>query len=231
MYIIGVTGEIASGKSTVCNLLKSHGAELINADLLGHESYAPHTECFQQLVQRFGSRIVGENGSIDRSVLGPIVFSDPRCMKDLSIVWPAIRKLIIKRLEQLRKERVDVIVVEAAVLLEAGWDDLMQEIWVVDIDRRISTARLMKRNNLTLEDARKRLEAQMDPAERRKRAHRVLSNSGDEQMLAAEVTEAFNDVLNTVRHEGQRESLKLVSGLCIAAVAWFVYWKFMAARK
>ena len=120
MYVVGVTGEIASGKSTVCSLLKSHGAELINADLLGHESYAPDTECFHQLVRRFGSRIVGQNGSIDRSVLGPIVFSDPKCMKDLNaIVWPAIRKLIIKKLDQLRREHVDVVVIEAAVLLEA----------------------------------------------------------------------------------------------------------------
>jgi len=208
VVVVGLTGGIASGKSTVCELLKSEaGAVVLNADLFGHEAYKPGTECLEKLVEHFGSRILNEeDGSVDRTKLGPIVFSDPAQLQALNaIVWPAIKQLlkdaIAEAVDEFDKgnagERgfTPVIVVEAAVLLEASWEDLVDEIWVVTCPPAVAKERLMARNNLTAEQAMTRISSQMSNEERGEAAHVVISNSTDEAGLKVGVLdqiEAFN---------------------------------------
>ncbi|HEY8490008.1 MAG TPA: dephospho-CoA kinase, partial [Dehalococcoidia bacterium] len=130
MITIGLTGGIASGKSTISRMLADRGAVIIDADRLGHEAYRPGTPAYRRVVEAFGPEIVGPNGEIDRAKLGARVFGNPEQMKRLTdIVWPAIRELARERIEAERRRGTRVVVLEAAVLVEAGWFDLVDEVW------------------------------------------------------------------------------------------------------
>lgn len=194
--VIGLTGGIASGKSTACSIVESEArAVVLNADLLGHEAYKPGTACLERLVAHFGERLLGADGAVDRKVLGGIVFADPAEMQALNgIVWPAIRELLQARVAEVASgaPREDglphVIVVEAAVLLEAGWQDLADEVWVVTAERELAKARLMSRNQLDASAADARIDAQMSNEARRAAAHVEVANDGDEAALRLAVT-------------------------------------------
>lgn len=175
--VIGVTGGICSGKSSVAKILRDKGYPVVDADQLGHRTYVTGTECFHKLVQNFGDQIVGEDGAINRRVLGGIVFSDKAKMEELNgIVWPEIRKLIIEELDRLRAEGHSFVVLEAAVMIEAKWYDLVDEVWVVYVDEAIAIDRLMKRNNLSEEQARQRISSQLGTEERLKYASKSIRN-------------------------------------------------------
>jgi dephospho-CoA kinase len=133
VLLIGLTGGICSGKSTISTYFSSLGAALLDADKLGHEAYQKDTACYLRLIEHFGTRILSNDGSIDRKVLGGVVFGDKREMEILqSIVWPEIRKLITEKVKEIRTDNPDsIIVVEAAILLEAKWQDLFESIIVV----------------------------------------------------------------------------------------------------
>ena len=151
-----------------------------------------------QLVEHFGERIVdGESGEVNRKALGPIVFADPAELQALNaIVWPAIREMLRKELASLAAAaETRVAVVEAAVLLEAGWDDLMDEVWAVVIPPDTARDRLMARNGLSAEDAEKRISAQMSNEEREAKAKVVLRNDADEPALR----EAARSALGALR--------------------------------
>jgi dephospho-CoA kinase len=136
MKVIGLSGGICSGKSSITQMCQEFGGHVINADLLGHQAYAPGTDCFRDLVNQFGEEIVSSDGSINRRALGGIVFSDESKLKQLNeIVWPRIRSLIEIELNQLRERGVEIVVLEAAILIEAGWQDIVDEIWVIETDR------------------------------------------------------------------------------------------------
>ena len=129
MLSIGLTGGIGTGKSLVSNILNDLGATVVNADLLGHEAYLPGTLGFDMVVDAFGDHIVGEDGTVDRRKLGPIVFSSPQNMSKLNaIMHPLIRDMIQANLEEYSSNGTDVVVVEAAVLIEASWQDLFDEV-------------------------------------------------------------------------------------------------------
>ena len=147
MLSIGLTGGIGTGKSLVSNILNDIGATVVNADLLGHEAYLPGTVGFDMVVDAFGDQIVGEDGTVDRKKLGPIVFSSPQNMSKLNaIMHPLIRDMIQGQLEEYSSNGTDVVVVEAAVLIEAGWQDLFDEVWVVTSDKETVIERLKDRN-------------------------------------------------------------------------------------
>mmetsp|Transcript_22288 Transcript_22288/g.37285 ORF Transcript_22288/g.37285 Transcript_22288/m.37285 type:complete len:204 (-) Transcript_22288:133-744(-) len=178
MLVIGVTGGICSGKSTVVSTTESIGAKIIDADKLGHQTYVPGTICYENLVKEFGSSIVSENGEINRRALGSLVFSDPSKMLALnSIVWPEIRVLIENRLQELEGEGAEVVVLEAAVMIEAGWQDLVTTLWVVGVDREVARDRLMKRNSLSEVEALKRIDSQISNEERCGKANLVIENN------------------------------------------------------
>ena len=177
MRSIGLTGGIASGKSTVVQQLDALGAATIDADILGHQTYEPGTETFRQVVETFGEDLVAGDGTIDRSKLGPKVFGHPDGMKRLTdIVWPGIRALAEAELARLDAEGTAVAVLEAAVMIEAGWQDLVDEVWVVAVSRDTARARLMARNNFSAEEADKRISSQITNDERLQHADVVISN-------------------------------------------------------
>lgn len=187
MIVVGLTGGIASGKSTATRQLAKRGARTIDADLLGHQAYAPGNPAHAAVVAAFGDGVVAEDGSIDRAALGAIVFADPARRTELTdIVWPEIRRLAEVEIEQIRREDAGaVVILEAAVLLEAGWEDLVDEVWVVRVEPDVAAERLMARNGFDREAAESRIRAQLDNAERTRRADRVVDNSADEADLLA----------------------------------------------
>ncbi len=184
MRVIGLTGGIGTGKSQVALILEELGAVVVNADLLGHQAYLPKTEAWQQIVDAFGPEVVGPEGEIDRKRLGGIVFSDPRAKARLdAIAWPQIAKLAQQQLETLRKEETDTIILEAAVLVEAGWDFLVDEVWVTHAPRDLVRQRLKLRDGLTMEEIDRRIEAQIPFEERLKEGYVPIENASTLEAL------------------------------------------------
>ncbi|KRX72470.1 Bifunctional coenzyme A synthase [Trichinella sp. T6] len=174
-FIIGLTGGIASGKSKIAEYLNHWGACIIDCDKIGHQSYSPNTAVYEKLVNTFGKRIVNQcTGEIDRGCLGKIVFSNPAALKELNeIVWPEILSLVKFHLDSM-KERKKIVVIEAAVLIQAGWQNFVDEVWASFIPVDEAVKRLVERNKLTEEDARRRLNAQLSNDEIIKNSHVVF---------------------------------------------------------
>ncbi|MCE2392367.1 MAG: dephospho-CoA kinase [Proteobacteria bacterium] len=180
MLVIGLTGGIASGKSTAARFLSERGASVIDADRLGHRVYEPGSPGFAAVVREFGDDVVGTDGAIDRGALGGKVFGRPERLRRLTdIVWPEIRALAQREIAELaERDPEGVAVLEAAVLLEAGWEDLADEIWVVLVETETAIARLADRNSLTREQALARIESQLGNDEHRELADVAIENSG-----------------------------------------------------
>lgn len=197
MRVIGLTGGIASGKSLVSEQLAKRGAIIIDADKVGHRSYLKGTDTFDQVVAAFGEDVVGDDGEIDRKVLGGQVFGDPEARRKLeSIVWPAIRTMIHEQLDNLRKEGKDVAVVEAAVLIEADWVPLVDEVWLVTTSPETARQRLFERNGLSAADAEARIRAQLTNEKRREYADVEIENVGTLEELEAAVENAWSKLKN-----------------------------------
>ena len=180
MLVIGLTGGIGTGKSEAAKYMVSLGAVLIDADVVGHEAYKPHAEAWRRVVEAFGEGILQASGEIDRRSLGAIVFSDPEQLKKLNgIMHPLMAQMVQERIDALGAEGAEVVVVEAALLYEAGWDSLVQEVWVTDSSEEAVISRLSQRNGMSEEEARRRLASQMSRSERLSRADIVIDNSGD----------------------------------------------------
>ena len=180
MLVIGLTGGIGTGKSEVTRLLESLGAASINADQVGHEAYTPNSETWRAVVDAFGEDILQESGEIDRRKLGGIVFSDPNELARLNgIMHPRMARMVSRKIDALRQDGADVVVVEAAVLFEAGWETLVDEVWSTDSPTEAIVERLQAARGLPPEEARKRIESQMGREERLGRSDVVVDNSGD----------------------------------------------------
>ena len=193
MRVIGLTGGIASGKSLVTEQFAERGATVIDADKVGHASYLKGSETFRELVQAFGEEIVGADGEIDRKALGGKVFGDPAARRRLErIVWPAMRAMMEAQLETLRSEGAGIVVIEAAVLIEADWLPLVDEVWVVSASPATVRMRLLERNGLNEEQADARLRAQLPNNIRRSRADVVIENEGTLEELTAAVDAAWS---------------------------------------
>jgi len=157
-YVIGLTGGIASGKSGVSNWLKELGALIIDADLIGHGIYKKGKPCHKLLVDKFGEGILADDGEIDRKKLGAIVFRDRNQLEKLNnTVWPEMLKDI---LEIVKNASEEVIVIDAAILLQAEWQNYCHEIWTTLVPKEEAVKRLIERNNLNEEQALLRIQAQ-----------------------------------------------------------------------
>jgi dephospho-CoA kinase len=186
--VIGLTGGIASGKSVVSRMLAERGALVIDADKVGHEAYSPGSDCYRAVVDAFGPDIVDEGGEIDRKALGGKVFGDPEQRKRLeSIVWPWMRATMDGRLQRLREEGVPVVVLEAAVLIEADWTPIVDQVWVVTVPPDLARERIMNRNGLSAEQADQRIAAQLSNEERASHAQVIIENSGTVEDLELRV--------------------------------------------
>ena len=192
MFVIGLTGGIATGKTLVSETLRDLGATIINADLVGHEAYLPHTETWQAVVDAFGADILDDEGQIVRPKLGAIVFSDPSKLEQLnSIVHPRIYAMISDRIEGLKSEGVDTVVVEAALLIEAGWTPLVDEVWVLTSPIEQVYSRLTGRG-MSPDQAQARVESQMPQDERVTHADIVIANDDGEAELKSVVKDHWD---------------------------------------
>ena len=198
MITVGLTGGIATGKSLVSQLLEEHGAFVINADLIAHELYNPGTIGFNSLISHFGDTILDLNGTIDRKKLASIVFTRKHEMDNLNtIMHPLIYDEIKKIMSDLSNKKDPVVVVEAAVLIEAGWQDLFDQIWVVSSDMETVISRLNARNGLSREESLKRINSQMPSKDRNKYADIVIENNGNTGILSSRIKELWADKLST----------------------------------
>ena len=187
--IIGLTGGIASGKSTVATTLQSWGAYVIDADKLGHRAYVKGTDAFHKVVAQFGEDIVGADGEVDRRALSTKVFGEGGSLKQLTdIVWPAIYDMAAAEIKQsLDSNPNTVVVLEAAVLIEAGWQSLVDEIWVTTVDPSTAIERASARDGVDADAVQARIDAQLSNAERTAEAAVVIDNSADEPQLLAQL--------------------------------------------
>tara|TARA_Y100001970_G_scaffold159791_1_gene195539 strand:- start:24042 stop:24647 length:606 start_codon:yes stop_codon:yes gene_type:complete len=179
MYIVGLTGGIASGKSFAAKYLVEKGAQTLNCDALGHESYTKGSASYAKIVSTFGVDVLDENDEINRRVLGPIVFSNPNEMDKLTaITWPAIRDLINIKIQTLEEDPLNkLLILEAAVLIEAQWFDLVDEILVIHTPISSAIDRIKSRDNLDVAQAQERIDAQLSNEERMNFANYTIENS------------------------------------------------------
>jgi len=198
--VIGLTGGIAAGKSTVSELLAAHGAHVIDADGVGHAVITPQGEAYPEVVAAFGAEILDEDGTISRKRLGAVVFADPSRLVQLNrISHPRMAERMGREIEALRLRqsgpRPPAIVLDAAILFEAGWDTLCDTIWTVEAPARLVIERLVQRNAMTRAEAQARLKTQMSNAARARRADRVIRNDGTREALATQVERLWAELL------------------------------------
>ncbi|XP_057682513.1 bifunctional coenzyme A synthase isoform X2 [Corythoichthys intestinalis] len=192
-YVIGLTGGSGSGKSSVAKRLEKLGAVCIDCDKLGHQVYETGTAAYQRVVDEFGSDILNEDKSINRRILGKKVFGKQERLKALTdIVWPEIALLVKDVISQAREQGKDVCVLDAAVLLEAGWTDMVHEVWVTIIPEEEAVSRITKRDNVSPEDALHRLRSQGSDAQRLEHANVVLSTLWEPEVTQKQVLKAWN---------------------------------------
>ncbi len=193
MKVIGLTGGIGSGKSTVARLLADWGAAVIHADAVGHEVYAPGTLGWRQVTAAFGTGILAADGTIDRQRLGAIVFADPQARARLdAIVHPLIAAEIQRRVTvQRAAHAAQIIVVEAALLIEANWRSLVDEVWLVVADTAAVVDRVVSQRGLSASEVTLRIAAQISDAQRRQVADVVIENTGSLEQLEARVRAAW----------------------------------------
>jgi len=200
LLVVGLTGGIASGKSTVTQFFRDQEVPVIDADVLGHRTYEPGTDTFAAVVSTFGDELVDADGGIDRRVLGGKVFGKPDELKRLTdIVWPGIRKLASEELSALEVAGNDLAVLEAAVLFEAGWEDLVDEVWVTVVEPDLAVARLAERNGLDEAAARARIDSQLSNEDRIARAGYVIENNGTLEALQEAVESSWNQLQERLR--------------------------------
>ena len=196
MFVIGLTGGIGSGKSTVTEMLRAKGAAVVHADLVGHEVYRPGTAVWDEVVAAFGRDVLTANREIDRRKLGGIVFADPEARRRLnSITHPPMRRLMAERLDDLRRQGVRVAVLEAALLIEAGWVDLADEVWLTLVGPVEAAQRLMARSGLSREEAEARIASQLSNQERLEHADVVIDTDCSLAEVARRVDELWDGLM------------------------------------
>ncbi len=194
-YIIGMTGGIATGKSAVTRRLQKLGASAINCDKLGHQAYLPGTNAYYKLISEFGNSILNEDETINRRTLGAMVFSDRSRLNLLNgIVWPEISRMVDEKLAKMAEDRVEICVIEAAVLLEASWDTMVNEVWVTTVPVKEAVKRVVERDGYNETQAKIRIEAQMTSRERIERSHVVISTFWQPEFTQKIVEKAWKGV-------------------------------------
>jgi dephospho-CoA kinase len=175
MKVIGLTGGIGSGKSTVSRFLKELGAVIIDADKVGHEALKPDTEAWRQVVASFGTGILKPNREIDRKKLGKIVFGNPEALARLNqIMHPPMYQLVKAQIEEYRRQGVKVVVLEVPLLIEAGWTSLVDEVWVTVAPEPTVVRRLKEKVGLSEPESMARIRSQLSSPERVKHADVVI---------------------------------------------------------
>jgi len=193
--VIGLTGGIATGKSTVASLLRELGAKVIDADDLAREIVQPGQEAWKETVDAFGSEILRQDKTIDRETLRKKIFQDEAARKKLeSITHPRIRALAQARIQQLATEEADLIVYEAPLLFENQVHLWLRPVILVACDLEIQKRRLRERDGLDEEEIQRHLQAQMPLQEKRKLADFIIENNGDIEDLRRQVRQVWQKI-------------------------------------
>jgi dephospho-CoA kinase len=191
VLVIGLTGGIGSGKSTVSALLAERGAVVVDADAVVREVQRPGTPVFAAMVERFGPSIVAADGALDRAAVADLVFNDSQALADLNdIVHPAVGKEIADRMAALA-ETDEVVILDVPLLVESKNAYPVAGLLVVDVDPEVAVERLIEHRGMREEDVRARMSRQAGREERLARADRVIDNSGTPDDLAAAVADAW----------------------------------------
>jgi dephospho-CoA kinase len=194
--IIGLTGGIGSGKSTVAAMLAERGAHVIDADRIGHDVYLPGTAGWDQVVAAFGREVVAPDGTIDRGVLGPRVFGDPEALRTLNrIVHPLIGQEMQARIAAAPIAEGIPVVIEAALLLDAGWRQVVDVVWVVMTPRAAVIDRVSAQRGMAPADIEARIAAQTTDEQRRRLADVVIENAGDLDALRETIDRLWSEVV------------------------------------
>jgi len=197
MITVGLTGGIASGKSTVSLLLKEKGAVIIDADKIAKDILKPDRPAWFKVAQYFSNAIIKDDGSIDRKKLGRIVFSDDKQLEMLNrLTHPYIIEDIKQQLSFYKQKGEAVIVLDAALLLELGLHNLVDEVWLVVVDINTQVERLLKREKqMTYEEAVRRVRAQMPLEEKKVYAHRIIDNNGTIEATKTQILKIWGEII------------------------------------
>jgi dephospho-CoA kinase len=194
--VIGLTGGIASGKSTVGKLFKGFNVAVIDADLLAREVVKPGTEGLREVVAHFGDQVLAQDGTLDRVKLGARIFTDEAARKELDgILHPRIASLAEERIRAAQDTPTPYVVYEAALLVELGMYREFSKLVVVSADPELQVKRVMKRNGLTESEARDRLASQFPLAQKLAVADYVIKNDNNRDALLARTREVHEKLL------------------------------------
>lgn len=195
--VIGLTGGIAIGKTTIANILSDMGAVVIDADKIAREIVKRGSVANGLIMKSFGKEFFYDNGEINRGKLGAHVFSNSEALKLLnSITHPIIIEEIEKRIEVLKKQRAKLIIVDAALLIELNLQSSVDEVWLVVLDKSTQIKRLMERDNLLYNDALKRINSQMDQEMKKKYADIIIDNSNNLNMIRQQLKKIVSDIIS-----------------------------------
>ena len=194
MLKIGLTGSFGAGKTRVAAMFKARGARVIDADALVHEMFRKDLACRRAVARAFGPDVVGAKG-VDRVKLGKRVFNDPKALKTLeTIVHPRLGRMIV---EDIKSAGRRMVVLDAAILIEAGWHKFMDVVIVVKARRDVQLKRVMARTGLSKADILKRIRRQMPLGEKMKHAAHVIDNSGSAAITEKHVERIFRSLTKT----------------------------------
>jgi len=197
MKVIGLTGGIASGKSTASKYLKSLGAKVWDADKVSRKVVRPGSAGAAAVRAAFGDEYFNARGELDRAALAKCVFADGEKRAQLNaIIHPLVIEDARKTLLKWQREGVEVGIIDAPLLLESGMETLVDEVWVTSCGSDEQLRRLVERDGLTFDDARKRMQAQMSDGERRRRAQRVVDTSGAEEDTRRALQALYEELLD-----------------------------------
>lgn len=199
--LVGLTGGIATGKSTVSAMFRALDCVVIDADVLAREVVAPGEPAYRAIVEEFGPGVLQPDGGLDRTRLGAVVFADPERRRRLEqITHPAIRARFTQRLEELAAQGfAGIVLFDAPVMIESGNYRTMERLVVVATDEATQAARLQARDGMGSEQARQRMATQMPVAEKAKLADHVIDNSGDRAATEAQVRRVHAALLEVLR--------------------------------
>ena len=189
--IIGITGGIASGKSTVTEFLRQQGYQVIDADQVVHELQEPGARLYQALLSTFGSSILQEDGRLDRPKLGAMIFGNLELMARSSQIQNQIIREELAGRRDLLAEMEDIFFMDLPLLFELQYEDWFDQIWLVDVTVETQLSRLMTRNALSQEEAEKRIAAQLSLREKRKRADVLIDNNGSLEETRQQIRDAL----------------------------------------